>query len=130
MLPAGGGGKPQVFLFSAFGIKEKKTKPEAERIRGALAADGYWISREAAELLVRVNDPVVTYSDHWTRYVKRYGLELYRVWPTTVWQNDKVYGTDINIGKIGYHGFGKLVHKACRVPELLLDWLLFKLTGK
>ena len=92
--------------------------------------EGYYITRAAAEIVLKANDPVVTVADHWGRWVARYGLELYRVWPTTVWQNDKVYGTDINIGKIGYHGFGKLVHKACRVPELLLDWLLFKLTGR
>ena len=110
--------------------KDKKQTEEVERLLSARNTEGYYITRAAAEIVLKANDPVVTVADHWGRWVARYGLELYRVWPTTVWQNDKVYGTDINIGKIGYHGFGKLVHKACRVPELLLDWLLFKLTGK
>ena len=124
-------GRPQVFVFSALDITNKKTEPQVEKIGGTGGADGYWISREAAEIIVRANDPVVTVADRWDRWVRRYGLELYRVWPTTVWQNYKACGTDIRVVlRKEFRGIRKLIHKVCRVPELLLDWLLFRLTGK
>ena len=119
------------FLFSSCLVPNKKTKAEIECITGAVGNDGYWISREAAALIVRVNDPVVTICDSWRRWVKRHGLELSRVWPTTVKQDDATFGSEIGFGDhSGLHGLRKFVFKISRVPEVFLDWLWFKLTGR
>ncbi len=124
-------GHPQVFILSALSVMDKKASPSVERIGGAMGADGYWISREAAAIIVRANDPIVTVADRWNRWVVRYGLELYRVWPTTVWQDNATFGTEINLWwRKRPTGFRWLFRKACRVSEVFLDWLWFKVTGR
>ena len=124
-------GRPQVFLFSSCLVPDKKSEPEIERITGAFGTDGYWISREAAALIVKANDPVVTVADLWNRWVVRYGLELYRVWPTTVWQDNATFGTEINTWRRKrLTGLRLAFHKICRAPEVFLDGLWFKVTGR
>ena len=124
-------GRPQVFIFSSLGVSDKKSSPSVERINGALGTEGYWISREAAAIVVRANDPVVTVADKWNRWVVRYGLELYRVWPTTVWQDNATFGTEINTWwRKRPTGLRWVFRKVCRVPEAFLDWFWFKVTER
>ena len=124
-------GCPQVFILSCIGGSHiQKDTPSVERIGGAMGTEGYWISREAAEIIMKVNEPVVVPADCWGRWVKRHGLEMYRVYPTTVRQENVVYESDINIGTITYPGFHMVIHKICRIPEVFLDWLWFRLTSR
>ena len=125
-------GRPQVFILSCIGGSHiQNDTPSVERIGGAMGTEGYWISREAAEIIVRANDPVVTVADKWNRWVGRYGLELYRVWPTTVWQDNATFGTEINTWRRKRPtGLRWIFRKVCRVPEVFLDWLWFKVTGQ
>ena len=64
-----GGGRPQVFLLASQAIpeKDKKQTEEVERLTYGCNAEGYYITRAAAEIVLKANDPVVTVSDKWVR---------------------------------------------------------------
>lgn len=56
--------KPQVVVFSGYGIEHAEMLPEEIRAEKSIwCADAYCLTRAAAELLLRVNDPVITVAD-------------------------------------------------------------------
>ena len=81
--------QPQVFVLSGYGLKDGEHEPETIRREPSIwCADAYCLNRLAAELILAHNDPVITVADHFKRWRKYFGLELYRVLPTTVKQDD------------------------------------------
>ena len=121
---------PQVFLLSSHDVKAKKEKG-IESIHGGSCADGYVITLPAASLIYKANMPVVTVADRWRRWERRFGIEMYRVWPTVVRQNNEAFGTDIsNNPRLVPTGIGKFCRKCLRVPEVFADWLWYKIIGR
>lgn len=122
--------KPQVILFSSYGCIQKD-QDGIERIKGGMCTDGYLITRPAARMLYMANYPVITVADSWDRWVKRYGLELYRIWPTAVWQNNEKFGTDVNtVHRTQKNIILKILRKFIRLPEVIIDWILFVFTHR
>lgn len=122
--------KPQVVLFSAHGVPSVKDK-KVVRIDGGMCTDAYLITLPAARIIHQANYPIVTVADRWSRWCRRYGLEVYRIFPTTVCQMNETFGTDV------YEGFRPVTkrlwrywRKVLRVPEVLLDWLWFCCMGR
>ena len=111
--------KPQVVVFSGYGVENAESLPEEIRAEKSIwCADAYCVTRSAAELLLRVNDPVITVADSFKRWHRRYGLELYRALPATVRQDDVTFGSE-----------NKVLPKSnwlVRNLMWLLDWLLWK----
>ena len=92
--------KPQIYLFSALNQPGAEKFPEEIRRVGALyCADGYLITRAAAELLLRINYPVVCVADNFKRWRRYFGLELYQVYPAVVHQDNDSFGSDLSIPK-------------------------------
>lgn len=126
--------KPQVFLLSAHGVKDVDKKG-VERIRGGTCTDGYVITMLAAKIVVNANFPVVTVADRWSRWEKRYCLEMYRVWPIAVKQDNGRFGTDIdpclfNRSKQIAHMIWARVKRPIRAIGIGLDWLYFWRYGR
>lgn len=122
--------KKQVFLLSSLGVRVQQ-ELEIQRIKAGMCADGYIITLPAAECIYKANYPVLTVADRWERWVKRFDVELYRVWPTVVCQNNDKFGTDISMVKRrSFRGLSKLVYKISRAIELVIDWVLYKILGR
>ena len=126
--------KPQVFLLSSHGVKDLG-KNGIERLDGGTCADGYVITLPAAKVVCKANFPVVTVADCWRRWERRYGLELYRVWPTSVRQDNARFGTDID--PCLFNRYKQIiciiwarVKRPIRVLGLCLDWLHFWRFGR
>ena len=130
--------QPQVVLFSDYGQASVGIcKRGIWEISNGSCTDGYLITRRAAELILKINKPVVVQADGWTRWHRRYGLQLYRLSPASVKQDNETFGTDIDawtdanrkvIGNgTGRTGLNLLAFRVCRVFEKTFDWLLWKL---
>lgn len=124
--------KPQVVVLSNFSL----TCPSdgfvgLERIHYAMCTDGYIITLPAARIILECNLPVVVQADSWPRWEKRYGVELYAYWPKLLTQDNLRFGTDIstNIKSVG-PGVSRVVYKATRVFEKIIDELIFMIFGK
>ena len=92
---------PQVMLFSSY----CDDMPDARRT-GILRSpkhfwctDAYLITLPAAKAILHENTPVVTVADSWCRWERTCGLQLYRIYPTTVRQKGGEFKTEI--GKKG-----------------------------
>lgn len=114
--------RPQVLLFSGHGVAEEKGRRGIVSIGSAWCTDAYCITRAAAKLILKANFPVVTVADSFKRWHRRFGLELYRVLPIAVRQEDVAFGSDIQI----------LPKSNFLVRNLmwLADWVLWKVTGR
>lgn len=129
--------KPQVFLLSAHGAKNTG-QIGIEKINGGSCTDGYIITLAAAKIVCNANFPVVTVSDSWRRWGRRYGLEMYRVWPTTVRQDNVRFGTDINPYMFARsirwvkveQKITLWIKRPLRVIGWVVDWLYFWRYGK
>lgn len=130
--------QPQVILFSAYGEKKGVVhKTGVERIAVGSCADGYLVTRAAAKLILETNLPVIVQADAWTRWHRRNGLQLYRVYPTSVRQDNDNFGTDIDgwtnsnrkvVGNgTGRTGLDLIAFRIRRVFEKSIDWTLWKL---
>lgn len=88
---------PKVFLMSNFaGMRRDKDSIEVERNPpNAWCADGYVLTRSAAQLILRANFPVVSVADVWNRWHDNLGLEIYRVHPAAITQNKADFRSDI-----------------------------------
>lgn len=128
--------KPQIVLFSAWNVPEDDRRSHGiVRAPFGTCADAYLITLPAARLVRKANYPVVTVADRWSRWRKRFGLELYRAFPTTASQDNGRFGTDVDTWTTpgqnkNKSGLRMLAHKFCRVFELSADWLLWKVTGR
>ena len=115
--------RPQAVVFSGYGVADAETAPEEIRPEKAIwCADAYCVTRAAADLILRANDPVITVADSFKRWRRRFGLELYRALPATAKQDD-----------VGFKSENRVLPKSnwlVRNLMWLADWVLFKATGR
>ena len=124
--------RPQVVVLSNFSLNPPTDEfVGLERIHYAMCTDGYIITLPAARIILDCNYPVVVQADSWQRWGKRYGIELYAYWPRLLTQDNARFGTDISmdIKPVGL-GLRRVVYKATRLVEKILDELMFWISGK
>lgn len=116
-------GAAQLAVFSGYGIEKAETlPPEIRREKSIWCADAYCLTREAAKLILKANDPVITVADSFKRWRRDFGLELYRVLPATVRQDDVTFRSEnLVLPKANW-----LVRNLMWV----LDRILVKITGR
>ena len=115
--------RPQVVAFNGYGLENADTcVPEIREVSRMWCADAYVITRPAAERIRHANYPVLTSADSFKRYHRRHGVELYRVLPATVRQDNERFATENQESpKAPWY---------LRLPLRGLDWVLWKLTGR
>ena len=85
----------QVIVFSGYGVQGGDTRPpEIRREKSIWCADAYCLTQEAARLILKANDPIITVADSFKRWRRYFGLELYRAFPTTVRQDDETFKSE------------------------------------
>lgn len=116
-------GRPQVFSFNGYGVDDADKLPEEIReVSRMWCADAYVITREAAKRIRKANFPVLTSADSFKRYHKFHGVELYRVFPATVRQeNERFASENVESPKCNF---------LLRNLFWVLDWILWKITGR
>ncbi len=116
----------QVILLSAHGALPRNEEI-IEPIAGAMCTDGYVITRKAAQAILRANYPVVTVADAWSRWAKRGLIKMWRIYPTTIEQNNELCGSDINLGYRKavdvISPYERLFHYVKRIIGVLIDRL-------
>ena len=118
--------KRQVVLLSAHGIsdEEKKSDNGIIPLTTGTCADAYVITNAAARTILMVNHhPVVVPCDMWGRFRKRFGVELYRATPCTVWQDSR-FVTENKKNHKPYRGYPRLVWKSFRALGLIVDLVI------
>jgi len=115
--------KPQVVVLSGYGVENAENLPEEIRAEKSIwCADAYCLTRTAAELLLKANDPVITVADSFKRWHRRFGLELYRALPARVRQDDVTFKSEnVVLPKSNW---------LVRNLMWLADWILWKVTGR
>ena len=116
-------GRAQLVLLSGYGVEGADSLPEEIRAeKSAWCADAYVLTREAARLILKANDPVITVADSFKRWRRRFGLELYRALPATARQDDARFGSENQV----------LAKSNWLVRNLmwLADWAIWKVTGR
>jgi len=115
--------RPQVFSFNGYGVTGTDDCPPAIRPEKKMwCADAYVITRPAAERIRHANYPVLVVADAFKRFSRRFGVELYRAVPTTARQMDDQFPTENVVSpKLPWY---------LRLPLRVLDWMLWKLTGR
>lgn len=115
--------RPQCIILSGYGIPGAESLPEEiRRVKSAWCADAYVLTRPAAELILKANDPVITVADSFKRWHRRFGLELYRAFPSTARQDDETFASEnLVLPKSNW-----FVRNLMR----LTDWTLWKATGR
>jgi len=111
--------RPQVITFSGFGIENGANLPAEIRPERALwCTDAYCLTLPAARLMLKANEPVISVSDSFKRWRRWFGLELYRVLPTTVRQDDVTFASgNVVLPKSNWF---------VRNLMWLADWILLK----
>ena len=115
--------RPQVFSFNGYGLDpDDGIQEEIREVSRMWCADAYVITREAARRIRKANFPVLTSADSFKRYHRLYGVELYRVLPATVRQDNEQFASENQESpKVNW-----LVRNLCWG----LDRILWKLTGR
>ena len=116
-------GRAQLVLLSGYGVEGAESLPEEIRAeKSAWCADAYVLTREAARLILKANDPVITVADSFKRWYRRFGLELYRALPATARQDDARFGSENQV----------LAKSNWLVRNLmwLADWAIWRVTGR
>lgn len=131
--------RPQMVIFNCyvFDKDEQKVERGLVRAKSGMGTEAYLITRKAAELILKVNYPVVVTPDCFSRWVRWHGLELFRAYPTTVRQENETFGTDIAswndpdkmVKGPPKKNFRWLKRKCKRACQRGLDWLIWKMTG-
>ena len=90
--------RPQILQFSAWkdGRDGNDVPDGIVEEDGLFCTDAYCVTLAAARLILKVNSPVITVADSFRRWHKRFGLELFRIYPTTVRQDNDTFGTNIS----------------------------------
>lgn len=116
-------GAAQLAVFSGYGVENAETLPlEIRSEKSIWCADAYCLTLEAAKLILKANDPVITVADSFKRWRRDFGLELYRVLPATVRQDDVTFRSEnLVLPKANW-----LVRNLMWV----LDRILVKVTGR
>ena len=116
-------GAAQLAVFSGYGVEKAETLPPEIRCEKSIwCADAYCLTLEAAKLILRANDPVIAVADSFKRWRRDFGLELYRVLPATVRQDDVTFKSE-----------NQILPKAnwlVRNLMWVLDRVLVKVTGR
>ena len=118
--------RPQVLLLSNHSCETSSTK-EIRRSRYDMFAEGYVINRTAAMLLLNVNYPMIVPCDHWGRWVKFFGLDLFHVFPTVCSQNKQDFNSGtlsddmLVVNELPFFRF--CFHKCKRLIGTLIDFL-------
>lgn len=130
--------RPQVVLFSAWNAPVLDAGIKA--VDRATCADGYCITALAAKRILDKNYPVISVADSWTRWRRTAGIELYRIYPTTVRQDNVRFGTDVDQWEnptvcvsgngTGRSGLNLIMFRCRRVVEKSVDWCLWLITGR
>ena len=125
--------KRQVVLLSGHGLSTemKKSKQGVVAIKSGTCADAYLITNKAAATILKMNIPIAVPCDVWPRFRRRAGVELYRVFPVGVDQDGVRFPVTENpknhIPRCGHSKFTWMIYRSIGV---VLDYLLFRLTGK
>lgn len=107
--------RPQIVLFSDFrrpqSFQEGRSSQSfrLRREKSMACTDAYVITRPAAELICRVNFPVITCADQFRRWHRHFGLELFRCVPTTCRQMNENFGS-------------VMVRRGSKEPVRLMRW--------
>ena len=88
----------QVVLLSDHGTYEKPGHV-IKRVRFGIAADSYVITLPAARAVLQLNCPMKVPCDHWSRWAKQGGVELYRSYPVLTNQAWDVHPSHIKPAK-------------------------------
>lgn len=112
--------KRQVLVFSAWKDGRHDPLPGIVEESRLFCADAYCITLPAARLLAEINNPVIVPADEFERWHRWHGLELYRIYPTTVRQRNDRFGTMVNDDACAEWKLCGLFKTSLRV----LDWLL------
>lgn len=115
--------RPQVISFNGYDVGDAATcAPEIREVSKMWCADAYVVTRPAAERIRHANYPVLTSADSFKRYHRRHGVELYRVLPATIRQDNERFATENQESpKAPWY---------LRLPLRVLDGVLWKLTGR
>ena len=130
--------RPQLVLLSNH-TGNAIAKPDDEAFgfvpsAGAMFAEGYVLTRQAAANLLMANCPMIVPADHFGRWVKTGAIELYHSYPT-VCRQDKV-SFETSTQPEGCFDVRKLsrpllvLYKFSRVLGKTMDWLLICITGR
>ena len=115
--------RAQCVLLSGYGVPDAQTLPEEIRkVSSAWCADAYVLTKPAAKLILRANNPVITVADSFKRWRKRFGLELYRAFPSTARQDDESFASE-----------NLILPKSSapvRAATAILDHILWRITGR
>lgn len=135
--------KPQVVIFSNHGhIDFSGSVPVQEFADGGAlyktpsgtCTEAYCLTLAAAKVLLRQNLPLITPCDHWGRWVKHGGIELYHVLPTTCSQNQAKFGSSTSRGRgtsvADYPLFKWAWHKVKRAIGKSIDAVLTLMTHR
>ena len=122
--------KPMVILLSALSTSDTFNVPGLQRIKKGWGADAYLITLPAAKAILHSNYPVVIPADQWGTWASREKIELYRMWPTAVWQDRVAYTSEIAASIRPWPLLFSPVYKMLRLMGLIVDELWFKVTGR
>lgn len=116
----------QVVLLSDHGRFEKPGHM-IKRVQYGISTDAYVITLPAAKAILRLNYPMRTPCDHWARWVKQNGIELYRSYPILASQAWDVHPSHIKQTKLKNPLWARaLRHLGYAVDRLLLRFEKYK----
>lgn len=113
--------RPQVVLLSSH--EQKRQGRGIKRDSRGMCTDGYVITPAAAQMLRRANLPMIVPCDHWNRWVRLQGLELFHSLPPVVQQCQERFGTSTqaNVSRVDQYPLIQwLAHKSARVMGIFL----------
>lgn len=120
--------KPQVYLFSDH-QRHFSGRDGIVRDNDGICADGYVITKKAADWVLDNNFPMKVPCDHWFRWAKMGGIELFHALPASVRQNQARFGTSTQANADDVSKYPPLkwcLHKAKRVVGKTIDLCLTK----
>ncbi|MGI6353587.1 MAG: glycosyltransferase family 25 protein [Lentisphaeria bacterium] len=140
--------KPQVFLLSNHSDSQGQLgdgyigymtpanvyDTSLKRISGDMFAEGYVVTYEGAKALLKMNYPIITPCDWWTRWVKLGAIELYHAFPTVCRQNKHAYDSHTIVGMVKSTRAlslpRKIIHFTKRIFGITIDKILTILFGR
>ena len=116
----------QVVLLSDHGQFEKPGRM-TKRVQWGMSTDAYVLTLPAAQAILRLNCPMRTPCDHWARWVKQDGIELYRTYPILASQAWDVHPSHIKQPKLKNPLWARVLrHLGYFIDRLLLQFEKYK----
>jgi hypothetical protein len=87
-------------------------------------AEGYVVTRAGAAALLKVNYPMITPCDAWSRFVAKKAVELYHAFPTTCSQDKENFASSTFVNGLVVKNlpwWRWLLHKLCRCVGVIID---------